>query len=360
MSALKKSGLKFRTLDPREISRLSLHDAIKQVHSSLGVLAHLVSPARTGAAVSNGRAAVLCGMAMAAGKNVLMLQEGDTQQPIDYRDVVQSYSDPNKVSSLIVPFIKCLVDALQPTRFVPTLLPLTMLEKTTPLASGPCRWPRWSSPRRPASSTGTRWTPVSPCPGSPPAGTARDLLLPAPVGESRRSGRVPRCCFAEPAILPSPRRPPFASSASRSRLLPASVPETTRSRCTRGRSPGSSPDEPQRARHLDFAGLAFRHHGERRQVAIVVQQQVQLDGALRLLVLRPVEHAHRQVDDAAVQTHQLVLETELLSPALAAHQFLALEQRLFEPRLVQPPRLMLIGVGQRDLLGATGTPKCFN
>src|ERR1039458_850296 len=38
MSALKKSGLKFRTFDPREISRLSLHDALKQVHSSLGVL----------------------------------------------------------------------------------------------------------------------------------------------------------------------------------------------------------------------------------------------------------------------------------------------------------------------------------
>src|ERR1035441_6461233 len=238
-----------------------------------------------------------------------------------------------------------------------TLFLYTTLEKTTPLASGPCRWPRWSSPRRPASSTGTRWTPVSPCPGSPPAGTARDLLLPAPVGESRRSGRVPRCCFAEPAILPSPRRPPFASSASRSRLLPASVPETTRSRCTRGRSPGSSPDEPQRARHLDFAGLAFRHHGERRQVAIVVQQQVQLDGALRLLVLRPVEHAHRQVDDAAVQTHQLVLETELLSPALAAHQFLALEQRLFEHRLVQLPRSMLIGVGQRGSLGRHRHPQ---
>jgi hypothetical protein len=108
--------------------------------------------------------------------------------------------------------------------------------------------------------------------------------------------------------------------------------------------------EPQRARHLDLAGLAFRHHGERRQVAVVVQQQVQLDGALRPPVFRPVEHAHRQVDDASVQAHQFVLETELLPPALAAHQFLAFEQRLLEHRLVELPRPVLIGIGQRGPL----------
>ena len=58
-------------------------------------------------------------------------------------------------------------------------------------------------------------------------------------------------------------------------------------------------------------------HGERRQLPIVVRQQVQLDRALLSLVFCPVEHAHRQVDDAAVQTEQLVPETELLAPALA-------------------------------------------
>src|SRR5205807_3648201 len=42
---------------------------------------------------------------------------------------------------------------------------------------------------------------------------------------------------------------------------------------------------------------------------------------------------------------------ELLPPALARHQFLAFEQRLFENRLVQFPRPILIGIGQRGLLG---------
>lgn len=128
LSALKKSGIKFRTFDPRETSRLSLHDALKQVNSSLGVVAHLVSQDRRGASAHNGRSALLCGLAMAAGKRVLMLQEGEFRQPIDYRDIIASYSDPAKVPSLVVPFIKRLVDALQPSRFVPTVLPLTPLE----------------------------------------------------------------------------------------------------------------------------------------------------------------------------------------------------------------------------------------
>lgn len=128
MSALKKSGIKFRTFDPRETSRLSLQDALKQVHSSLGVVAHLVSPTRIAAAVHNGRSALLSGVAMASQKHTLMLQEDHVAQPLDYRDVILSYDDPAKVPGLVIPYIKRLVDALQPTRFVPTVLPLTALE----------------------------------------------------------------------------------------------------------------------------------------------------------------------------------------------------------------------------------------
>src|SRR5262249_2434043 len=71
MSALKKSGLRFRSFDPKETPRLSLSDAFKQVHSSLGVLVHLVSPSRTGAVTQNARCAFIAGLALAAGKGVL-------------------------------------------------------------------------------------------------------------------------------------------------------------------------------------------------------------------------------------------------------------------------------------------------
>jgi len=109
--------------------------------------------------------------------------------------------------------------------------------------------------------------------------------------------------------------------------------------------------EPQRSRHLDLTRLALGHHCERRQVAIVVQQQVQLDRPLRPPEFCPIEHAHRQVDDAPVQAHQLVFETEFLPTALAGYQFLAFEQRLFENHLVETPRPILIGISQRGLLG---------
>jgi hypothetical protein len=129
MSALKKSGLRFRTFDPRETSRLSLHEALKQVYSSLGVIAHLVAPDRAGALPHNSRWAFVAGMAMATGKFVLMLQETEVHQPIDYRDVVKCYKAASQIPDLLIPFIRSVVETLQETQFVATALPLRQLEK---------------------------------------------------------------------------------------------------------------------------------------------------------------------------------------------------------------------------------------
>ena len=128
LSGIKKSGLRFRTFDPKETSRLSLQDAYRQVRSSFGVVAHLMTDERSGSVVHNARAAFLCGMAMAFGKHVLMLQEGEMAHPIDYRDVVKRYSDPADVLSLLGPFIQPLYEAFQTTQFVPITLPLRPLE----------------------------------------------------------------------------------------------------------------------------------------------------------------------------------------------------------------------------------------
>lgn len=129
MSALKKSGLRFRTFDPRETPRLSLHEAYKQVLSSLGVVINLVAPHRQGSQAYNARCAFVAGMAMAGGRRTLMLQETLVAQPIDYRDVIRPYSDAAKVSDIVVPLIKGVVETLQESRFVPIALPLRPLEK---------------------------------------------------------------------------------------------------------------------------------------------------------------------------------------------------------------------------------------
>ena len=129
MSALKKSGLRFRSFDPKETSRLSLHEAMKQVQASLGVIVHLVALARGGAAVNNARCALVAGLAMAQGKRVLMLQEGEVAHPIDFRDVVRAYATASQVSDLIIPLIKEVVEELQESQFVAVALPLNLIEK---------------------------------------------------------------------------------------------------------------------------------------------------------------------------------------------------------------------------------------
>ncbi len=129
MSALKKSGLRFRTFDPREASRLSLQEAVKQVGSSFGVIVHLVASARLGALVNNARCAFVAGLALAQGKRVLMLQEGEVRQPIDFRDVVQRYSSATQIGDLVLPLVKGVVEELQESRFVATALPLNCSKK---------------------------------------------------------------------------------------------------------------------------------------------------------------------------------------------------------------------------------------
>jgi len=129
MSALKKSGLRFRTFDPRETSRLSLHEAFRQVCSSYGMIAHLVAPDRVGAPAHNSRCAFLAGMSMAAGRFTLMLQETEVKQPIDYRDVVKPYNRAANIPDLLIPLIRAVVEMLQEKRFIATALPLRQLEK---------------------------------------------------------------------------------------------------------------------------------------------------------------------------------------------------------------------------------------
>src|ERR1700676_3647857 len=76
---------------------------------------------------------------------------------------------------------------------------------------------------------------------------------------------------------------------------------------------------------------------------------MQLDSALPLAILGPVEHGGRQLDDAAVQAHQLVLETELAAAA-RGRLGLTLFQQLHEDRLVEFPRTIGVGISQGRFL----------
>ncbi len=129
LSSLKKSYFQFSTFDVIETPRLSIHEAYKNVLSSVTIVAHLLDPARSGAIVHNARVAFICGMALACGKHVLMLQESSVNQPIDYRDLVIPYTDPNTISYHVRGILESTAETLQSIEKSHVPLPKGLLEK---------------------------------------------------------------------------------------------------------------------------------------------------------------------------------------------------------------------------------------
>ncbi len=117
LSTLSGTALsKYRSYDPREDPPLSLHEARKQVAQSFGVIAHLIHRDRAGSTVHNARCALIAGIGTASGKIVVLLQEGEVAQPIDYRDIVIPYSQHAQIEDkLRQPILRILNETLDPT-----------------------------------------------------------------------------------------------------------------------------------------------------------------------------------------------------------------------------------------------------
>lgn len=129
-SCLKRGAYNFRTFDPKETPRLSLHEAYKQIKTSFSVVAHLVDPHRRGAEVHNALSAFVCGMALADKKIVLMLNENAFHQPIDYRDIIVSFTHNSMIPTYIKEFVRTTADHLRETSEpIATTQPLNLLEK---------------------------------------------------------------------------------------------------------------------------------------------------------------------------------------------------------------------------------------
>jgi hypothetical protein len=129
LSDLKKSVLHFRSLDVVETPRVSLYEIRKQTNASYGVVAHLLNPEREGALVHNARCALVAGMAMAQQKSVLLVAEGQWRQPVDYRDLVASYSTAAHVTRAVEPFIRSVFGRIQDARAGSTPRPERFLER---------------------------------------------------------------------------------------------------------------------------------------------------------------------------------------------------------------------------------------
>ena len=119
LSTLKKSRIRFRGYDQQETPRISLNELRRQVDGSVGVVANLLPADREGGIVHNALCALACGYALAKEKVVLMLQEGAASQAVDYRDLVQSYSNAGQVPGLLRPALERVLDFIQTGSFSP-------------------------------------------------------------------------------------------------------------------------------------------------------------------------------------------------------------------------------------------------
>jgi hypothetical protein len=129
VSLVKRSPLRFRAYDPAEDPPLSLQEARRQVASSFGVVGHLLDPARAGGQVHNARTALIAGLATGAGKTVVLFQEGNSTQPIDYRDLVIPYTNANQLEPRLEPFIRQTLQHRLDTSVVAARPPRGLLEK---------------------------------------------------------------------------------------------------------------------------------------------------------------------------------------------------------------------------------------
>jgi hypothetical protein len=97
------------------------------------------------------------------------------------------------------------------------------------------------------------------------------------------------------------------------------------------------------ARDRCLAAATFCDHQDRRQIAVVVQREVQLHRPLRATKGRPRKHLGTQFDQRGIQAQQLVLKPKLPR----TRDGLTPREQLVEHRLIQLPRPMLVGVGER-------------
>ncbi|MER8761980.1 MULTISPECIES: hypothetical protein [unclassified Mesorhizobium] len=110
---VKRARLGFKSFIPQEESRLSAIKAVDDVSASLGVIVPLLPAHFVDADVHNIRAAFVAGMAFALGKITLILQPPDGPAPLDVRDMVKTYSQPNDITGHIAEFALDVTERLQ-------------------------------------------------------------------------------------------------------------------------------------------------------------------------------------------------------------------------------------------------------
>lgn len=135
-SRLKKARYKYRSFNPAEDARLSAADAVRQVASSAGVLLYLMDGDQDTNFIHDTRTLFVAGLAHGMGKPTLVLAHGNSDIPLDVRDVVQRFTRPEDIVDHIAAFSLEVTEHLQQADPTPIkdLTPLQLLQIGDPTA----------------------------------------------------------------------------------------------------------------------------------------------------------------------------------------------------------------------------------
>jgi hypothetical protein len=101
---IKKARLGFKGYMPTDESRLSAVKAVDDVSSCLGTVIPLLATEFGDAEVHNIRAAFVAGLSVGMGKITLILQPGGGPAPLDVRDLVKTFYEPDDIADSIAEF----------------------------------------------------------------------------------------------------------------------------------------------------------------------------------------------------------------------------------------------------------------
>lgn len=113
ISKIKKAKIRFRSFDPKEQSRLSVLEVIKEVKKSIAVVVNLLSSNLKERNLNNLRGAFLWGLAYSCEKILLILQEGQFPLTQNHQDLVRIYNQASDIDKYINELAPQVMDALQ-------------------------------------------------------------------------------------------------------------------------------------------------------------------------------------------------------------------------------------------------------
>jgi hypothetical protein len=113
VSAVKASGVFFRSFDPVEVPRFSTIPIVSEITASAGIVVPLLAPHIEDATRHNLRAAFIAGLGHGLGRETLILQRNYDLVPMDYRDFVESISNEREVDEKVGEFARTAVISAQ-------------------------------------------------------------------------------------------------------------------------------------------------------------------------------------------------------------------------------------------------------